>query len=151
MLSFTVSLRVKGILIKPVCCCCCCCCVCVCVCNPILVTTFPGWLSGTEPWPRTPAPCVRPRCVCCVLRAYVQFCRFDKADAVADVKRHCPPLWYHCFPAQSTLGADILVYWTGKIVRACTASGSRTLDFLRERRTPYPLGQALRFVVCLAQ
>ena len=29
-------------------------CVCVCVCNPILVMTFPKWLSGTEPWPRTP-------------------------------------------------------------------------------------------------
>ena len=24
-----------------------------CVCNPVLVTTFPEWLSGTEPWPRT--------------------------------------------------------------------------------------------------
>ena len=28
-----------------------------------------------------PAPCVRPRCVCSVLRAHVQVCRFDKADA----------------------------------------------------------------------
>ena len=33
-----------------------------------------------------PAPCVRPRCVCSVLRAHVQFCRFDKADATADVQ-----------------------------------------------------------------
>ena len=48
------------------------------------------------------------------------------------------------YPAQSTLGADILVNWIGKIVRICSAGGSRTLDFLRERRTPYPLGQALR-------
>ena len=32
-----------------------------------------------------------------------------------------------------------------KIVRTCVAGGSRTLDFLRERRTPYPLGQALRW------
>ena len=31
-----------------------------------------------------PAPCVRPRCVCSVLRAHVQFCLFDKADATAD-------------------------------------------------------------------
>ena len=47
------------------------------------------------------------------------------------------------FPAQSTLGADILVSWIGKIVRTSAADGSRTLDFLRERRTPYPLGLAL--------
>ena len=48
------------------------------------------------------------------------------------------------FPAQSSLGAAILVYWIGKIVRTCTPGGSRTLDFLRARRAPYPLGQALR-------
>ena len=28
-----------------------------------------------------PAPCVRPRCFCSLLRAHAQFCRFDKADA----------------------------------------------------------------------
>ena len=33
-----------------------------------------------------PAPCVRPRCVCSVLRPHAQFCRFDKADATADVQ-----------------------------------------------------------------
>ena len=53
-----------------------CVCVCVCVCVPILVTTFPEWPSGS----------VRPHCVCSVLRALVQFCRFDKADATADVQ-----------------------------------------------------------------
>ena len=47
-------------------------------------------------------------------------------------------------PAQSSLGADILVYWIGKIVRTCAPGGSRTLDFLLARRAPYPLGQALR-------
>ena len=31
-----------------------------------------------------------------------------------------------------------------KIVRTCGPGGSRTLDFLRARRAPYPLGQALR-------
>ena len=60
-------------------------CVCECVCIPILVTTFPEWLSGTEPLPTHPAPCVRPR-VCSVLRAHVQFSRFDKADATAGVQ-----------------------------------------------------------------
>ena len=52
------------------------------VCVPILVTTFPEWLSGTVPLPHTP---VRPRCVYSVLRAHVQFCRFDKEDAVSDI------------------------------------------------------------------
>ena len=34
-----------------------------------------------------PAPCVRPRRVCSVfMRAHVQFCRFDKADASANVQ-----------------------------------------------------------------
>ena len=33
---------------------CVCVCVCVCVCIPILVTTFPEWLSGMEPLPQTP-------------------------------------------------------------------------------------------------
>ena len=67
---------------------------------------------------------------------------------MVDVQWHCnhrPPLWYHYFPAQSSLGADILVYWIGKIVRTCAPGGSRTLDFLHTRRAPYPLGQALRF------
>ena len=58
------------------------------MCIPILVTMFPEWLSGTEPLPHTPrthpAPSVRPCCVCSVLCAHVQFCRFDKADAIAD-------------------------------------------------------------------
>ena len=61
-------------------------CVCLCVSIPVLVTTFPEWLSGTEPLPHTPSAVRRPRCVCSVLRAYAQFCRFDKADATADVQ-----------------------------------------------------------------
>ena len=51
------------------------------------------------------------------LRAHVQYCRFDKTDTTADVQWHCNhrlPLWYHYLPAQSSLGADILVYWIGK-------------------------------------
>ena len=113
----------------------------MCVCIPIRVTTFPEWLSGTEPLPHS-------RRVCSVLRAHGQFCRFDKADTTVNVRWHCnqgPPLWYHFFPAQSSLGADIQVYWIGKIVGTCAPpGGSRTLDFLHARRAPYPLGQALR-------
>ena len=107
----------------------------------ILVTTFPEWLSDMEPLHTHPALCVRPPCVCSVLRAHVQLCQFDKVDATADVQWHCnhqPPLWYHYFPAPSSLGADILVYWIGKIVQTA-------LDFLRARQAPYPLGQALRY------
>ena len=37
--------------------------VCVCVFIPILVTTFPEWLSGTEPLPHTPGA-VRPSSSC---------------------------------------------------------------------------------------
>ena len=33
-----------------------------------------------------------------------------------------------------------------KIVRICAPGGIGTLDFLRARRAPYPLGQALRYV-----
>ena len=50
------------------------------------------------------------------------------------------------FPAQSSLGADILFYWIVKIVRTCAPGGSQTVDFLHARRALYPLGQALRFV-----
>ena len=117
------------------------------MCIPILVTTSPSGSAIRNHCRTHPAPCVRPRCVCSVLRAHVQFCRFDEADNTADVQWHCnprPPLWYHYFPAQSSLGADILVYWIGKIVRTCAPGGSRTLDFLRARRAPYPLGQPLR-------
>ena len=117
--------------------------LCVWVCIPILVTTFPERLSGTEPLPHTPGA-VRPSSLCLMcLRAHVQFCRFDKADATADVQWHCnhrPPHWYHYFPAQSSLVADILVYWIAIIVRTCSPGGSRTLDFLRARWAPYPLG-----------
>ena len=81
------------------------------VCIPIFVK----WLSDTEPLPHIPGA----GRVCSVLHAHAQFCRFDKADATADVQWHCkhrPPLWYYYFPVQSSLGADILVYWIGKIV-----------------------------------
>ena len=48
----------------------------VCVCILILETTLP-------------APCVRPLCVCSVLRVHAQFCRSDMADAAANVQWHC--------------------------------------------------------------
>ena len=48
------------------------------------------------------------------------------------------------FQLKSSLDANILVYWIGKIVRTCVPGRSRTLDSLHARRAPYPLGQALR-------
>ena len=41
--------------------------------------------------------------------------------------------------------SDATLIPLGKIVRTRAAGGSRTLVFLRERQTPCPLGQALRF------
>ena len=122
-------------------------CVCVCVCVPILITTFPEWLSGSEPLPHT-------RCRASVLVVFVVFCVHMHSFARL-IRRTPPPTFSDTaitdlhsdttfFPAQSSLGADILVYWIGKIVRTCAAGGSRTLDFLRARRAPNPLGQALR-------
>ena len=74
--------------------------------------------------------------VCCVLHAHVQFCRFDRVDATADIQWHCShqtPLLIPLFPAQSTLVVDILVCWIGKIVWTCAVGGSWTLDLLREQ------------------
>ena len=51
-------------------------------CNLILVRAFPEWLSGTKHGCAHPAPCVHPRYVYSVLRAYE---RFDKADVTTDV------------------------------------------------------------------
>ena len=73
------------------------------VCIQILVTTFPEWLRS--PQYGTIAAHTRrvyPRCVCSVLRAHVQFCRFDKAGATASVqtlsKCVCIPIFVTTFP-----------------------------------------------------
>ena len=81
------------------------------MCVPILVTTFPEWLSSTEPLPHTPAPFVRPRCVCSVMRAH---------DLPVLIRRTPPPTFSDTAitdrHSDTTifLGADILVYWIGK-------------------------------------
>ena len=118
----------------------------ICVCNPILVT-FPEWLSCTEPWPNTPgavhlsSSCLK--CVCEHINSYAGLIWWTPLPMFSDTAitdRHSETT---TFPAQSTLGADILVYWMGKIILTCAAGGNRTLDILHERRTPYPLGQGL--------
>ena len=62
------------------------------ICDPILVMTFPEWLSMAAHTRRHVSVLV---VFAVFLRAHVQFCRFDQADATADVQRHCnhwPPL-----------------------------------------------------------
>ena len=107
------------------------------VCIPILVTTFPPSGSAVRNHCRThPAPCVRPRCVCSVLRAHAQFCRFDT------LRRTLPPTFSdtaitdrHSDTTIFQLRAHwVRISWSigwEKIVRTCAAGGSRTLDFLR--------------------
>ena len=84
--------------------------------------------------------------VCCILRAHAQFCRFDKADATADVQWHCnhrSPLWYHFFQLRAHW---VRISWSiGSEKSFGLVSPVGVEPFLRERRTPYPLGQALRW------
>ena len=78
-----------------------------------------------------------------ILAASLDGKALPKWDATAEVQWHCnhwPPLWYHYFQAQSSLGADIQVYWIRKKVQTCAPGGSRTLDFLHARWARYPLG-----------
>ena len=121
--------------------------MCKCVCISILVMMFPEWLSGTEPLLHTPGV-VRQSSLC-----FVEFCVHMHSFAVF-IRRTPPPTFsdtaitdHHSdttsFPAQSSLGTDILVYWIRKIVRTCAAGVIRTLDFLHARGAPYPLGPAL--------
>ena len=56
-----------------------------CVCIPILVTTFPEWLSGTEPLPHTPGA-VRPSSLCCSVCVHMH--------SFAGLIRRTPPVMY---------------------------------------------------------
>ena len=90
-----------------------------------------------------------------VLAVFVMFC--VHMHSFAGLTRRTPPPTFrdtviadcHSDTAIFQLRAHwvriyILVYWIGKIVRTCAPGGRRTLDFLRARRAPYPLDQALR-------
>ena len=120
----------------------------MCVCIPILVTTFPEWLSGAEPLPHTPGT-VRPSasCLLCVLLAHAQF---------AGLIRRTPPPTFsdsaitdrHSDTTIFQLRAHwVRISWSIGSEKSfeCAPSGSRTLDFLHARGAPYPLDQALRF------
>ena len=111
------------------------------MCIPIHVTTFPRVAQRYG----TIAAHTRRRAS--VLVVFVVFC--VHMHSFAGLIRRTPPPTFSDTAISptatlSSLGANILVYWIGKIVRTCAPGGSRTLDFLRARRAPYPLGQALR-------
>ena len=131
-----------------------CVCVCVCVCIPILVCVC-VYSNSRNDVPRvaqrygTIAAHTRRRAS--VLVVYVVFC--VHVYSFAGLIRRTPPPTFsdtaitdrHSDTTIFQLRAHwVLVYWIGKIVRTCAPGGSRTLDFLRARRAPYPLGQALR-------
>ena len=89
---------------------------------------------------------VHPHCVCSVLHAHAQFCRFDKAVA----PRHSVTLQsltatlIPLFSSSELTGCRYPGLLDRKNLRTCAPRGSQTLDFLRARRAHYPLGQALR-------
>ena len=121
----------------------------MCVCIPILVTTFPlvAQRYGTI------AAHTRRRAS--VLVVFV-FSSVHMHNFAGLIRRTPPPTFSdtaitdrHSDTTIFQLRAHwVRISWsTGseKIVRTCAPRGSRTLDFLRARRAPYPLGQALRF------
>ena len=117
----------------------------VCVCIPILVTTFPEWLSGTEPLPHTPGA---------VLVVFVVIC--VHMHSFAGLIRRMPPPTFsdtaitdrHSDTTIFQLRAHwVQISWSiGSCSDMCPRL-SRTLNFLRTRRAPYPLGQALRLYI----
>ena len=94
-----------------------------------------------------------------VLVVFVVFCMH--MYSVAGLIRRTPPATFsdtaitdrHSYTTIFQLRAHwVRITWSiglEKIVRTCAPGGSRTLDFLRARRAPYPLGQALRIVTSL--
>ena len=102
---------------------------------PILVTTLPEWLSGTKPWPR--------RVFCVHIYSFAGLIRRTLPPTFSDTAitdRH-----------SDTTIFQLRAHWVRKswasgseIVWTCATGGSSTLEFLRERQTPYPIGQALR-------
>ena len=116
------------------------------MCNPILVTAFPEWSAVRNNGRTHPAPCIRPRCVCSVLRAHYSF---------AGLMRRTPPPTFsdtavtdrHSDTTIFQLRAHWVriswsVHWKNRS-DMCRRWESN-LDFLRERRKPYPVRRALR-------
>ena len=103
-----------------------------------------------------PAPCVRPRSVCSVLHAHAQFYSFSGMirrtpqptfSDTAIIDRHSDTTIFqlraHWVRMSWSIGSEKSF---GHAPPPPPPDGSRTLDFLRARRVPYPPGQALRSV-----
>ena len=75
-------------------------------------------------------------------------CRFDKADATADVQFSDTAVTdRHSDTTIFQLRAHwVRISWSVGSEKSCAAGRSQTLDSLRERRTPYPLDQALLLI-----
>ena len=107
--------------------------------------TFPEWLSGTEPLPHTPGA---------VLVVFVVFC--VHMHSFAGLIRRTPPPTFsdtaitdrHSDTTIFQLRAHwVRISWSAGSEKSFGPGGSRTLDFLRASRAPYPLGQALRCIL----
>ena len=87
--------------------------------------------QGTKPYQ------ARYLSVCCVFRAHISLAGL--------VRRTPPPTFSDTAVTDRHIDSDTT--FPGLLDRknrTCAAGGSRTPDCLRERRTPYPLSQALR-------
>ena len=115
------------------------------MCIPSLVTTFPEWLSGTEPLPHTPGA---------VIVVFVVFC-VHVYNFAGLIRRTPPPAFSDTAITDrhsDTTNFQLRAHWvriswsvgSEKFVRTYAPGKSRILDFLCARRAPYPLGQALR-------
>ena len=112
------------------------------MCIPILVTTFPEWLSSTEPLPHTPGA-VCPSSLC-----FLVFCMHMHSFASL-IRRTLPPTFSDTAITDRHSDTTIFplrAHW----VRISWSIGSEKsfghvppVDFLRARRAPYPLGHAL--------
>ena len=113
-------------------------------CIPILVTTFPERLSGTEPLPHTPARCVHLRCACSVLHMF----------SFAGLIRRTPPPTFSD-TAITDRHSDTTIYQLrAHWLRIPWSVGSEksfghvprweSNPRLPARQAPYPRGQAFR-------
>ena len=119
---------------------------CACVCNPILLTTFPEWLSGTQPRPGTPgAVRLSSSCLLCVCMHRYSFASLIRQfiDTAAITDHHSDTTVFQFGAHWVGIGRSI---GSEKSFRHVLQVGvESSLDSLRERGTPYPLGQTLSF------
>ena len=122
----------------------------MCVCIPVLVTTFPEWLSGTELLRHTPARAsVLVYVVFCVhMYSFAGLIRWTPLPTFSDTTI----TGHHSDTTIFQLRAHwVQMSWSNRLLDRKNRSdmspgGSRTFDFLHTRQALYPLGQALRIL-----